>query len=319
MMTAVLSVLLVAAFFIGLFSFVDLTLVWQQIKRLEVHDYAVFVCFACLSYLARLARWHVLMRDYLPLRAKVIHLHQIYLLGFVLSATPAKIGETLRSVFLKRIGIDYAPSLAAFFAERLQDLLVVLLLAAVALSLMPEYSLFFIMAASLILFVFLLLSSNTPHQLLLSLMAWLSKKLRIKMSKQHFLFDLDDFFVCLKSFLSLSYLPKTVPLTLFGWLSQVAVLHFVLSAFDVGTDWPWYIVVGIYGLSTLLGALSFVPAGLGATEASLSLLLISQGVDAEIAVAVSLIFRLCTLWLAIGIGLIALFHWLLFTKTETNN
>jgi len=53
---------------------------------------------------------------------------RIYLAGFALTTTPGKAGETLRSVLLKPWGMPYSQSLAAFFSERLSDLLGVVLL-----------------------------------------------------------------------------------------------------------------------------------------------------------------------------------------------
>jgi glycosyltransferase 2 family protein len=62
----------------------------------------------------------------------------------------------------------------------------------------------------------------------------------------------------------------------------------------------------LVALGILAGALSFIPGGLGATEAAIALLLIQVGVSTPDALIASLICRGLTLWLAVGIGLVAM-------------
>ena len=53
--------------------------------------------------------------------------------AFVLTTSPGKLGETLRSVLLKPRSVPVPVSLAAFLAERVSDVLAVLLLAGIGL------------------------------------------------------------------------------------------------------------------------------------------------------------------------------------------
>ena len=57
----------------------------------------------------------------------------VYFAGFALTTSPGRVGEILRSVLLKPHGVPPAASVAAFFAERVSDLLAILVLAAVGL------------------------------------------------------------------------------------------------------------------------------------------------------------------------------------------
>ncbi|MFM8353512.1 MAG: hypothetical protein ACKOBM_01235, partial [Gammaproteobacteria bacterium] len=50
----------------------------------------------------------------------------------------------------------------------------------------------------------------------------------------------------------------------------------------------------------------FIPGGLGATEAAIVLLLSAAGVGQMDAIAASLVSRSLTLWLAVGIGVVAM-------------
>ena len=61
-----------------------------------------------------------------------------------------------------------------------------------------------------------------------------------------------------------------------------------------------------YASSLFLGALSFLPGGLGITEASFTGLLNLQGISLSMAIVIVIIVRLFTLWFGVGIGFIAL-------------
>ena len=61
-------------------------------------------------------------------------------------------------------------------------------------------------------------------------------------------------------------------------------------------------------LAMVGGALSALPAGLGGTEAVLVALLVGQGAAVGTAVALTVLVRLLTLWLAVALGLLALLY-----------
>jgi uncharacterized protein (TIRG00374 family) len=59
---------------------------------------------------------------------------------------------------------------------------------------------------------------------------------------------------------------------------------------------------GIYAIAIIVGALSFLPGGLGSTEAVMTALLYTHGIPMPQAILLTLVCRLLTLWLAVGIG-----------------
>ena len=62
--------------------------------------------------------------------------------------------------------------------------------------------------------------------------------------------------------------------------------------------------MGIYAISVLAGAVSFIPGGLGSTEAVMGLLLVLVGAEPATAIAATIICRLATLWFAVVIGVV---------------
>ena len=91
-------------------------------------------------------------------------------------------------------------------------------------------------------------------------------------------------------------------LGLLAWFAEGYALWVVLDR--MGADTPVLVAAGIYGVSVLAGAVSFVPGGLGGTELVMGSLLVLSGVDAPTAVSAVIICRLATLWFAVAIGLL---------------
>lgn len=74
---------------------------------------------------------------------------------------------------------------------------------------------------------------------------------------------------------------------------------------SVGADVGVTTAVAIYALALLAAAASVLPGGIGAVEATMTVLLTSHGVPTSTALAATLAFRLLDMWLPILIGLIA--------------
>lgn len=71
--------------------------------------------------------------------------------------------------------------------------------------------------------------------------------------------------------------------------------------------------MGIYAIAIIVGALSFLPGGLGSTEAVMAALLFAHGYTMPQAILLTLVCRLLTLWLAVVIGWLCV--WALRGKT----
>jgi uncharacterized membrane protein YbhN (UPF0104 family) len=95
-------------------------------------------------------------------------------------------------------------------------------------------------------------------------------------------------------------------LTLVAWAAQGWAVWLLCSA--AGLDLTALRASAIYATAMVGGALSFLPAGLGGTEALLSGLLILQGATTAQALGITVLVRLLTLGLAVAIGALALVY-----------
>jgi uncharacterized protein (TIRG00374 family) len=93
-------------------------------------------------------------------------------------------------------------------------------------------------------------------------------------------------------------------LSLLAWGLEALAFYWILQA--MGADVSLTLAIFIYAVAMLAGALSFMPGGLGSTEAVMVGLLVSSGVELPDAIAATVLLRLVTLWLAVGLGTVVL-------------
>lgn len=260
------------------------------------------VVLSLLSYLFRFARWHYFI-VILGTKVPILRNLEIYLAAFALTLTPGKVGESIRSIYLHPYGVSYSHSISAFVSERLLDLVVVGALTSLVLSMFPGQRLWFFAAIACFAVALLLLRSC-----LLNLIV------KRAASNSSF-YQATNLLATLSFLLSGKRLAVAAPLSLMAWIAQGVSLYFIINA--LGYELKLSIVIGMYCLSILAGAVSFIPGGLGATEAAIVILLISADVTQSDAIAAALISRGITLWLAVGVGCIALTKVALAHKRET--
>jgi uncharacterized membrane protein YbhN (UPF0104 family) len=218
---------------------------------------------------------------------------RVYLAGYSLTPTPGNLGEAARGLLMRPDPLPAATSVAVFAAERLQDLLALLLLAVPALMWSP-FALSWqatLLACLGVLAVLWLTGRPWAWRWGLSVVpARLAHVLGLAQAQQ-----------CLQHRPALTW-----TLTLLAWSAQGLAVwlmcrHNGLSV-DVLAATAWY------ALSMVAGALTTLPAGLGGTEASLVGLLSQQGASTALALLLTMQVRLLTLWLAVGVGLLALVY-----------
>ena len=97
----------------------------------------------------------------------------------------------------------------------------------------------------------------------------------------------------------------SVLITIVSWFFEC--IGFYLVTYGYSVDISLNLATFIYSFSTIAGAISMLPGGLGLTEGSMTGLLILNKIPKDIAVAITIIIRFATLWFAVAIGLISLY------------
>ncbi|MEJ7600165.1 MAG: flippase-like domain-containing protein, partial [Kofleriaceae bacterium] len=92
-----------------------------------------------------------------------------------------------------------------------------------------------------------------------------------------------------------------------AWGLECIGFAIIVGAFP-GAHVDWGMATFIYAATTIAGALSFLPGGLGVTEGGMTILLVrgSAALDHATALDATLLTRLATLWFAVALGLVCL-------------
>lgn len=289
-------VLAIALYFVGMVA-TDLHATKAAVAKMGWIAWASVISLSLLNYWLRFLRWSSYIRHFSHARIPARRHGLYYLSGFALSTTPGKAGEAIRSLFLHPHGVGYHQSISALFVERLLDMLAITLLAVVACIYFPQYQ-WVALLTSLVAFGGLIV----VHQRWA--IDWLDRKADLLGAAQK---AVKHLVIMLRSALMLMrtrQLLGGLALGVVAWGGEGIGLYLILKAMGAHVD--LWLAVSIYGIAVLVGAVSFLPGGLGGTEAAMTLLLIASGVDKSTALAATLVCRVATLWFAVVLGLIAM-------------
>lgn len=248
-----------------------------------------------VNYALRFTRWQFYLAR-LGHRVPVGASATYYVAGFALTTTPGKAGEMVRGLFLKRHGVPFPTTLAAFLAERVSDLAAVLALCAAGL-LAGRYALAGEIAIALT-GLGLAFLAFPPLLAPFRRLAPTTGRLGALVTRAFAL--LDQLHACFSPVPLLA----GFALSLLAWAAEGYALHLLLDA--AGSPITLGQAQFAYAASLLVGALTMLPGGLGGTEVTLAGLLGAAGVPAATAGAVTIAIRLFTLWFAVALGAAAL-------------
>jgi uncharacterized protein (TIRG00374 family) len=252
----------------------------------------VALSLSLVNYGLRFARWQAYLRVLghpVPWRLGL----RIYLAGFALTTTPGKAGEALRGVLLHQLGVPYPKSFAALLAERLSDLLAVVLLALLGLSIYPAAQPVIAIGIVAVLTLYAGLSSQR-------LLEWFRAVIRGVGRLATLLRSVAEILLNTRHCHAPRLLAGATALSLVAWSAEAWAFHLILQW--MGIEVPLAFAMFVYAISMLAGALSFMPGGLGGAEAAMVGLLVWHGAGPAEAVAATVLIRLATLWFAVAIG-----------------
>jgi uncharacterized protein (TIRG00374 family) len=255
---------------------------------------------AFANYLVRFGRWQYYLRV-LGVAVPTGESFLVFLSGFALTITPGKLGEAVKAFLLRESrGIPASRTAPVVIAERFTDLLGLLLLAGVGVFSFDVDRRFLAAGAALIGLGLLVVSVESVAKLAIRIAG------RVP-GIRRFSHRLDLFYQSTKTLLRPVPLIGAVLLSAVSWLFECVAFWLVVGGFP-GAHVGMQAAVFIYSTMTVAGALSFLPGGLGVTEAGMLGLLgkLATGTTPGVALAAVFVTRLCTLWFAVAVGLAAL-------------
>lgn len=262
--------------------------------------YPVILALSFVNYIFRFFKWEY-YRKLLKIEIKSSISFLIFLSAFVMSVTPGKMGEVLKSYLLKEEnGTPIAKSAPIILAERLTDFISIVMLCIVG-AYVFDYGQTIIIIIGIIFIAFALMLSSKKLSLgfigLLEKISFLSKHIH----KFHTAYD------SIYRLVKIKPLIIAVIISIAAWFFECLGFYIVLNVFSVttGIEVSLLIATFIYGFSTLIGAIAFLPGGLGLTDASLTGLMQVLKIPANVSVASTIIIRTATLWFGVLVGIVA--------------
>jgi glycosyltransferase 2 family protein len=297
LVVTIVAVAVFAAFSI----YADVSQLGERLSQFAPMAVVLALLLALGNYVIRFWRWELYLRV-VGARAPLGTSALVFLAGFAMSVTPGKLGELFKAVLLKEAAGTEATRVApVVVAERATDLLALVILGIIGVAAYGVARPLVIVASAITLSAIFVLASRRASHAVIGLIGRLPRVGRIAPR-------------LLESYEHLGALVRPRALlwaTAFGvvaWLCECLGFAIIVDGFP-GAHVPLGLATLIYAATTVAGALSFLPGGLLVTEGSMTLLLVAsaQGLDRPAAVAATILTRLCTLWFAVILGLVALF------------
>ena len=234
-----------------------------------------------ISYFGRYLRWRSLL-NFFSIGGWNKDDAICWFKGFALTASPAKIGEISRvRTINKQLGYPQKILLIVFFLERLFDVLSVLFWILILYPNFIRTNLQNLFQNSIILFltflsiIFLIYLMNKLKKTLKQ--NWILVKQSLIKKKIIYLF-IKNFFI-----------------SIFFWGTEAMILWllvYVLAPESISQG----SAIGIYLFSGIAGMVSGVPGGIGINEFTTTILLQREGVTSLLALSISILRRLITIW-----------------------
>jgi uncharacterized protein (TIRG00374 family) len=255
------------------------------------------------NYLLRFIKWHYFLKQVKVPKLPVLESARLFVAGFPLAVTPGKVGETLKGVWLNQMtGFPTAMGVSVVLAERISDGLAMLVLSAVGVIAYRRYWPAFAIVLGLLLGAVVISQIRPLAQYLLSWGPRLPLVRRFASSINDFYEGTFTLFRPWTTFVSVS-------LGTISWLAEGIGFYLILLGFGVAPGvGTLSIAIFVLSFSTVIGAISALPGGLLATDASIvGMLILLLDMDANTAAAATLLIRFATLWFGVGIGFIIWF------------
>lgn len=302
----IISILLTVLIFSLFGVLTDFNSIINSFKKFNWFLLPVLLSLSFGNYVFRFIKWEYYLK---LLKIKIPRLLsvKIFFSGLAMSASPAKMGEVLKSFLLKEIlNEPISKTASIIIAERLTDLLSLTFLALVGGLYFHYNNVLIYLTAS----IFIILITVISNRAIAAKIIMLSAKvpfIKKQISNIHNLYESAYILLQPKAIFSM------LVVSIFSWFFECFGFYLILFNFQQSFSILWSTFV--YAFSIIAGAVSMLPGGLGVTEGSLSLILIKGGIPQETAIATTIIIRMVTLWFAIILGLIVLF----FLRKEYNN
>jgi uncharacterized protein (TIRG00374 family) len=263
----------------------------NELQRLDTYSYLLLIAVYLFSYLLLVLKYDFLFRI-IGAKTGVMKLFLVYFSSQVAHYTaPGKTGYPLMAFLLKRFQkISYSKSTSVLSLDYFFGILMTIIFSLIgSLFLFKNY--FTAVVIILVVFLFIILL------MLVVLHSFSNKK---NTTYNNITLFLKDIYETIRRFDIKGY-SVVFSINLVSSLLSAYMLFLLISFF--GKEIPLLSLFFMENISFLIGAISFVPMGLGVQDASLGFLLSKYGISTEMTMSILIIRRAINIGVIYALGL----------------
>ncbi len=305
-----ISVVVTILIYLVLSLFVDIKSVIHAFTSFKWQYSAFILSLIFFTFLLKFLKWQYYLR-FMSIEINKSDSFIIFMSSLAFSFSPGKMGDLVKSYMMKELkGISTKKTIPIIFAERMTEIFSLIVLVILGL----EYVNVGIFIPILTFFVFALLLFLILNQRTINIILRIFGKIRfiqkyiepinISINNSKELFRPKPFILMM--LLSISI-----------WIVESFAFYLILVSFDLNIAVLWSFFT--YLFSVFIGSISFLPAGLGITDGSITFLLSNNGISKDISVGIALLMRIATLWFPIIIGSFYMFKFNRKLKQKAKN
>ena len=283
----------------AIFLFIsDFSIISEKISNFKTNYLPLILLLVSVSWIPMIVKWHFLLKNCeidVPLRKSIA----VFFAGIAFEITPGQIGSLIKSQLLKTSSnIPRTKTVPIIVAEKVYDLIGAILASIIGIIILGMDFYLIIIAILALAVIFFFMFYRPASEIFFK---------RITKTKffSKYVDNMSEFHTIIQKSTNVKAATICILLGVTYWFIISAAAYYTLIAFDINVL-DYLTVLAIYTTSILLGAISFVPAGIGVTEGSIAGLFTLNGIDVSTALILSVMIRVLTLWFSVSVGFIAL-------------
>ena len=283
----------------AIFLFVsDYNIISEKISNFKINYLPLILFFVSASWIPLIIKWHFLLKNSevdVPLTKSIA----VFFSGVAFEITPGQIGALIKSQILKTsYNIPRTKTVPIVIVEKVYDLIGAILASVIGIIILGMEIYLIAIAISVLAFIFFFMYYKPASEL------FFNRITKLKFFSKH-IENISGFYEIVQKSTNVRAATICILLALAYWFMVSAAAYYTLISFDVNIL-DYLKVLAIYSTSTLLGAVSLIPAGIGITEGSIAGLFTLNGIDVSTALILAVMIRIFTLWYSVSVGFIAL-------------
>lgn len=275
----------------------DITKINENFSHIQIYQIvSILGTFTVAIFVSSLRQKFVLNKSGLKISIKDSFL--VYVAGLAMIITPLGSGQLIKSYYMKKkFGYQLSKTFPVLIIERFCDLLVASVFVVISLIVyFSEISLIVSIISFIILGVFICTLTNKKI-----FNFWKNKLQKISFLSQ-LLEQIDEVNLNLRNLLKFRIIIPSIMITSVALTLESLAVYFAFITFNI--ELSFLETVQIFYTSIIGGVLSFIPGGVGLTEAGFIGLSAQRNISVDLSTSLIIFIRITTIWFSTILGVI---------------